>query len=302
MSAEPLVSVIITTYKRQPEILLRAVHSVLTQTYRNLELYIVNDYPEDSDLSQALQTALNSLQDARVHYIQHEKNCGACKARNTGIFSSSGEFVAFLDDDDEWMERKLEKQLALFTAESVGAVSCDYCTFKKANSRNTPRLTRTGTRTGTKKSSLALALLWKNCVGGCSEPLIRRSVLEELGGFDESLPASQDYDMWMRIAQISVVKFIHEPLVIHYYGDDSITGNYNKKIKGFNIFQDKYSNLYENNPDALNFRYANKVSLALANHHYSDAVSFLKKALQVKLISKYNIIEPLKGIIKLIKS
>ena len=298
MCTEPLISVIITTYKRQPEILLRAVRSVLTQTHTHLELLIVNDCPEDRALANALQEALNRIQDARIRYIEHEKNGGACKARNTGIAQSKGEFVAFLDDDDEWMERKLEKQVALFTRESIGAVSCDYCTFKPTKSKHTPRLTRTGTS----KSSLVQALLWKNCVGGCSEPLIRRSILEKLGGFDETLPASQDYDMWMRIAQESDVEFIHEPLVIHFYGDDSITGNYNKKIKGFRIFQDKFSNLYRNNAEALNFRYANKISLAIANQRYSDAIGFLKKALSVKPISKYNIIEPLKGIIKLIKS
>lgn len=298
MSTESLITVVITTYKRQPEILMRAVHSVLSQTYKNLELYIINDCPENTALSEELQNALSKLQDSRIHYILHEKNYGACKARNTGISLSHGEFVAFLDDDDEWMERKLEKQLALFDDDSVGAVSCDYCTFKTMNAKKTPRLTRTGTN----KSSLVQALLWRNCVGGCSEPLIRKSILENLGGFDESLPASQDYDMWMRIAQICTVKFIHEPLVIHFYYDNSITGNYNKKINGFNIFQNKFADLYQNNSDALNFRYANKVSLALANHHYSDAADFLKKALNIKLISKYNIIEPLKGVVKLFNS
>lgn len=298
MCSEQLISVIITTYKRQPEILLRAVKSVLRQTHRNLELFIVNDYPEDAGLAQHIHSSLDELNDERVHYVEHEKNGGACKARNTGIANSLGEFVAFLDDDDLWKEDKLEKQLKQFTSDSIGAVTCDYCTI---NEESLLKLSRV-THTGSKKKTLVESLLWRNCVGGCSEPLIRRSVLDKVGGFDESLPASQDYDMWMRIALNYEIVFLHEALVTHYYTDDSITGSYKKKVGGFKIFQDKYAGLYQQNKDALNFRYANKVSLALANRHFIDAVGFMMDAVLTKPVSRYNVLEPLKGFVKLVKS
>jgi glycosyltransferase involved in cell wall biosynthesis len=297
MASLPLITVIITTCKRPVEILDRAVKSVLAQDYSNYEVIVVNDYPEDKILVQKIGDCLSSYSDTRVHYVVQNANGGACQARNVGIRKATGEYIAFLDDDDEWMPDKLSKQLAGFTSEKIGAVSCDFLDV----GRNKGKGRAIVVRTGDDDRCLVEALLWRNCVGGCSEPMIRASVLEDIGGFDESLLASQDYDLWMRIAIKYEIAFIHLPLVKRYYSEDAITGNFAKKMSGFEIFQKKNKELYKKYPDALNYRYAQKIEFCLMHKKFAKSIQFFAKAFRVKPLSKYNIIEPVRGIVKLLR-
>ena len=295
--SEPLISVIITTYKRPVAILDRAVRSVLDQDYPNLELIVVNDCPEDEALEAQIREKLLSYADQRIIYKVQEANGGACKARNEGLKCAKGAFIAFLDDDDAWLPQKLTRQMTGFTSDCIGAVSCDFYDAGRGKGKH-----ETVFRMGSDKSSLIEALLWGNCVGGCSEPLIRASVFGRVGTFDESLPASQDYDLWMRIARIYEIAFIHEPLVRRYYSEDSITGNFEKKMKGFEIFQKKNEDLYREHPDALNYRYAQKIQFCMMHRHILKSIQFFVKAFFVKPISKYNVSEPTIGAVKFLRS
>ena len=108
-----LVSAVIITYKRKPEIVKRALESVLSQTYRPLEIIVVDDSPCDYELRSQVRETVESFNE-EICYIQHEKNCGACVARNTGLKRAHGKYIAFLDDDDEWVSDKIEKQIAAF--------------------------------------------------------------------------------------------------------------------------------------------------------------------------------------------
>ncbi len=293
---EPLISVIITTYKRPVEILDRAVRSVLEQDYPNLELIVINDSPEEKALVEQVRERLLSYADKRIRYFVQETNGGACKARNDGLKQAAGDFVAFLDDDDAWLPQKLTRQMAGFTSERVGAVTCDFLDAGRCTGKTRVM------RMESKKGSVVESLLWGNCVGGCSEPLIRASVFEHVGTFDESLPASQDYDLWMRIAKSYEIAFVHEPLVKRYYSEDSITGNFDKKMKGFKIFQRKNEDLYQEHPDALNYRYAQKVQFCMMHRHIIMSAEYFIKAVCVKPISKYNVTEPTIGVIKFFRS
>lgn len=118
-----MISIIITTYKREVGILQRAIKSVLAQTYKELELIVVDDSPATYAHREAIRKYVTSISEIPTLYIQHERNMGACIARNTGIDNSSGEYICFLDDDDEWLPQKLEKQLQMFR-EDVGLVYC----------------------------------------------------------------------------------------------------------------------------------------------------------------------------------
>src|SRR5699024_744473 len=123
---ESLVSVIIPTFKRKKEIVRRAVKSVMAQTYQNIEIIIVDDSPEEFQGSIKIKEYLDSLKDERVKYIKHSENKGANAARNTGIRNSKGNFLAFLDDDDEWLPMKIEKQIQQFKCDQIGMVYCPY--------------------------------------------------------------------------------------------------------------------------------------------------------------------------------
>src|SRR6056297_2055943 len=108
---EPLVSVNLTTYNRA-HLLHRAIKSVLNQAYKNLEIIIVDDGSDDNTYEVLENLGKN---DNRINYIKHAKNRGNAAARNTALKNSSGEYIAFMDDDDEWIDpHKIEKQISIF--------------------------------------------------------------------------------------------------------------------------------------------------------------------------------------------
>lgn len=117
---QPIVDVVITTYRRPIEIIKRALDSVLNQTYEKIQIAIVNDYPEDKSMAESIRSFIDEYNDSKIRYYSYEKNMGACYARNFGARHLNGEFIAFLDDDDEWLPEKIEKQLLGFASSDVG--------------------------------------------------------------------------------------------------------------------------------------------------------------------------------------
>ena len=118
----PTVSIIIPTYNRE-QLLGRAIKSVLAQTYQDFELIIVDDGSTDNT-----ERLVKSFNSEKTRYIRHRKNKGPAAARNTGIRSAKGDYIAFQDSDDEWMPEKLEKQMRAFTTAppEVGVVYTSY--------------------------------------------------------------------------------------------------------------------------------------------------------------------------------
>ncbi len=288
-----LVSAIIITYKRPLEILSRAIKSVINQTHRKTEIIVVNDYPEDKESVEKIREMIDSFHDDRISYLVHEKNSGACKARNTGINASKGSFIALLDDDDEWLPRKLELQLEGFTADDVGMV---YSPFYNKTDDSDGVVTVRETKSG----DLLEELLLDNCIGGSSMTTMRREVFDKCGLFDENLQSSQDYDMWVRIAEKYKVNYVGEPLTRRFLMEDSITKSYEKKKQGFLAFYSKHKHLYDNYPSAYNYignRTANKW---IEMGHIKDGWELHRLAAKVKPFSKYNFTEPVKGLIKYI--
>ena len=288
---EPLISAVITTYRRPASILKRAVESAACQTWPNLEILVVNDAPEDAELADAIGVMLEEMQDPRIRYLVHEANAGPCRARNTGILASRGAFLAFLDDDDEWLAEKLERQLAGFTGPEIGMV---YSPFYNVTKDLPGEPTAYGGRSG----NLLEDLLRNNDIGGTSIPLIRREVFDVCGLFDEHLQSSQDYDMWLRIAQHYEIQYVDELLSRRYIQAQCITADPAKQVQGVNAFTDKHLALYAEHPKALNYRLNRKVNKWLEMGWFHEAGQLWRQALQVQLMSHYNITEPLKGLVR----
>lgn len=192
----PLVSVIIPTHNRV-NLLKRAIQSVLDQSYRNLEIIIVDDVSKDN-----IRKVVDEFNDSRIRYIRHDSNRGGSAARNTGIRAASGEYVAFLDDDDEWAPQKTEEQLKLLN--QYDAVVCSYsmdsdrgksvASFPKAEIVDLNEL-RCGFRLG----------------GSASALMARMDVLKDIR-FDESLPKCQDWDLYIQIAHKYRIGYLDKPL------------------------------------------------------------------------------------------
>lgn len=191
----PLVSAVVTTHNRT-ELLPRALDSVAAQTYPNMELIVIDD-GSDEDVKSIVKSYSDVL---RVDFIRNNNALGACHARNQGIEAAEGYFVAGLDDDDQWHLERIEKL--------VNAYSDDY-SFVTSDVR---MMYKKGSPVWHKKAVITLDdLLYSNYVG--NQGLIKKERLLDVGGFDESLIAAQDYDLWIRLCgRFGPVKNVKEPL------------------------------------------------------------------------------------------
>ncbi len=181
---KPFVSVVIPTFNRGTS-LPAAVQSVLAQTYRNLELIVVDDCSKVP-----VAETLKDIQDSRLRVIRHERNRKVGAARNTGAENARGTWLAFLDDDDFWRPDKLQKQLDYIQSKQ-GRVDACLTEFGLA-----------GRQTLYRRRSLATDVDWSMVAGACllmgSSMLVRRDVFERVGNFDVSLPRAEDWDWLLR--------------------------------------------------------------------------------------------------------
>ena len=151
---------------------------------------------------------------------------GACVARNTGLQEARGEYIAYLDDDDEWLPEKLEKQLKIMGKTGVALV---YCGCLKINDETRVYL-KDSVSPQYYRGYIFDELIKKNFIESTSFPLLRTECLRKIGGFDPLMQSAQDYDVWLRIAKEYEVDYVKEPLVLyHIHPDERISTNPQKK-------------------------------------------------------------------------
>lgn len=200
MKREPLVSAVIPAFNAELWVS-EAVRSVLDQTYRPLEVIVVDDGSADGtgDVVRAFGGA--------VRYIR-QANGGVSRARNHGAAEARGEFIAFLDADDSWLPRKLEVQVGRIVDLPRAVASFMSSVSVKAGTKiEVPNLCRP-------EADLVAGLLLHSCVvGNASSVMIRREVFTRTGGFDPALSQCADWDMWIRLAELGPVDVVSEPLV-----------------------------------------------------------------------------------------
>ena len=210
-----LVSVVIPTYKRS-EFLLRTIESVLNQTYKNIEILVVDDNGLGTEFQKETQEKLQSLIDSgSITYIPHEINKNGSAARNTGFKASKGEFINFLDDDDELMPDKIEKQVE--TLELCGLeYGATYCNSTVKRIQNISRKLIVKSSHYIQEGDVLEVYLLDCCCFGTSSLLFRREIVETLNGFDESYIRHQDVELLTRFFTISKIKATGEqPLIIY---------------------------------------------------------------------------------------
>lgn len=262
-----MVSVIITTYKRKTDILKRAIDTVYSQTYKNIEIIVVNDYPPYGDM---IAKFLENY--PQIKYLGHTENKGACKSRNDGISIAKGDYIAFLDDDDEWQTSKIEHQVEAIIRENVDLVYCSgVYNMPDGTTKRMDFIKATG------KNPIE-DLLLNNCVGGCSFPLITKSILTQVGGFNEKMPSSQDYDLWVRICQRGKLFYLDEKLVRYNLQEDSITANYLKRKDGYYLMLYNHNDLYKKYPTAATGMYKRIARMAYINKDYDGIIEALMKS------------------------
>ena len=238
----PFFSVVIPTYNRS-NLLYRAVASVLDQTFADFEIIVIDDHSTDDTSSVA-----ESFSDPRVRFLINNRTRGACGARNVGILSAKGNWVAFLDDDDVWLPEKLKHQfeLARNVNKTVGLICTDYGIYREKQDmpviyKNRP--------SGWVKDKL----LYGGIIGCLSSVCVRIEVLKRIGGFDERFPSCQDQDLYLRVAELSQFEHVAKTLV-HIYQEprDRIGQNLKSKLEGYIMFRNKHSALID---QSLRLRY-----------------------------------------------
>jgi glycosyltransferase involved in cell wall biosynthesis len=215
----PLVSVVLPTYNRK-EVLKDAISSVLSQTVRDIELIVVDDNSTDGT-----QSLVESVKDSRLKYSRNMKSKGAQGARNTGIDLAQGKWVSFLDSDDIWNKKKIEREIYYIDniEEDIYSVSCGY-----KISRNKKVFWRSEFQNGEFEDKSSL--LYSNPVGSFSSLTARKDVLVSLGGLDESLTALQDRDVLFRLCSKFNLYTISDNLVTMRVTDEKRISDDNKKL------------------------------------------------------------------------
>ncbi len=205
-SETPRVSVVVPTYNRG-WIVNEAIDSVLNQTFQQYELIVVDDGSTDDT------KAILGEYGNRIRVI-HQANRGVSAARNRGIRAAKGPLIAFLDSDDVWVADKLSVQVAFFDRHPETLV----CQTEEIWIRNGVRVNpgkRHRKRSGKIfEASLALCLVSPSAV------MLRKDLFETIGLFDESLPACEDYDLWLRISVNHPIHLIDQPLIVKRGGHE----------------------------------------------------------------------------------
>lgn len=240
---ENLVSVIITTYGRDNKLIFDAINSVRNQTYKNIEIIVVDDNGIGTEAQKRNQDIFDKEDD--INYIANKNSSGAQVSRNVGILASKGEYIACLDDDDIWMPEKIEKQVAMIEKENLGLVFCNGYRFYN-NDLNQTKLYQYNF-VSDRKLDFETELR-SDHIGSTSIPLMRKTCLAKTGLFDIDMPARQDYEMWLRFCRYFDVKGIDEPLFYYrYHSGDRITKSYKKEILSYQLLWKKYREDYNKN-------------------------------------------------------
>lgn len=241
MKERPLVSVIIPTFQRS-EYLIRAVESVLNQTYPNIELIVVDDNDGENQYRVDTYGNIRSyIKKGDVKYLKHEANKGLPSARNTGIKSSKGEFVAFLDDDDQWLPQKIEKQIDLFQklGDSYGIIGSYWKIINEFD--NTERI-RTLKHRGDLSEILAL-----NHFAPPSMVVVKKKYLDQVNNFDENFRWREDIELYYRLSFLCEFDFVEEVLVNYYQHPDAMSTNFEKKLNATLQYLDKHAETTKTN-------------------------------------------------------
>lgn len=211
-------SVVIPVYNR-PEMLERAVRSVENQTCPPVELIIVND--GSTDTTGEVIDSFTTSSRLQIQSIEFTENQGVSAARNAGIKAASSEWIALLDSDDEWFSEKLERQIQYHQKHPDLKISqCNEIWIRNGHQVNKRTIHR-------KKSGRFFRESLKLCLVSPSAVILHQSIFNETGYFDETMPACEDYDFWLRVLIRYPAGLLDEPLLCRYGGhEDQLSAKY----------------------------------------------------------------------------
>lgn len=213
----PLISVIVPLYNGEKTIR-ETVESILNQTLQDFELIIINDGSQDEGLE-----IISKFQDSRIKVFSYP-NSGISTTRNRGIFHATGEYISFIDADDLWTPNKLESQLKALQENPKAAVAYSWSDHINEFGQSLNRGSYM-----TVNGDVYAKILLIDFIANGSNPLIRREALMAVGGFDESLSTSADWDMWVRLAARYHFIAVPSPQILYRISSSSMSSNVDKQ-------------------------------------------------------------------------
>jgi len=266
--ARPAVTVIIPTFNRAA-IVGRAIQSVRSQTYRDWELIVVDDASTDGT-----EGVVKSFEDERIKYLRQERNRRVSAARNAGIRCAQGEYVSFLDDDDEWLPEKLQKELEVFRSSEpeVGLVYTGKTVFDEHG-----RVLQI--RMPTLSGWVYDAMLDRHFIGSPSRVTVKKQVLDRVAGFDEAFVNCQDYDLWLRVAKISKIASVPHLLVKRYLQTEKMSGSLRDICEGWERILTKFRQ--DMKPPTL-VKHTARVAILLLNYEPRRARALAWEGLRIR--------------------
>ena len=238
----PTVSVIIPTYNRA-HLIGRAIESVLSQTYNCFEIIIVDDASVDGT-----ERVFKNHSDKRIRYIRSDKNMGPAGARNIGIESARGKYIAFLDSDDEWLPEKLKKQIRVFerSSDKIGVVYT--ATLRKMDHGE---FLVPSSDIKQKEGNLHNLFLCGKYLVPTPSAAVKKECFDRLGMFDVNLPAIAELDLWIRISKFYHFMYVDETLVISHYTPNSMATYLLNNCRATWLILKKHFNEIKKNKKAL---------------------------------------------------
>ena len=263
-----MVSVVIPTYNRA-QLVSRGIESVLKQTYRDIEVIVVDDASNDNTTD-----VINAIGDQRIRYVKHQVNKGVSESRNTGIKIAKGQLVGFLDSDDEWLPEKLRKQVDRFSQvpDDTGLVY-GACLFVDEKTKKPIRVV-----TPKKRGDVFKDMLMGDFVMSPT-PLVKRECFDRAGLFDRDFSTSEDWDMWLRIAQHYKFDFVRDLVAKYYVSPSQTTNDASTVVQGYLKFMAKHDSLISGNPAILAHHFKAIGEMYLIHHEYHLANTYYARAI-----------------------
>lgn len=265
-----LFSVIITTANRPPLVLKEAIDSVISQTYKNIEVIVVNDCPT-SIYNIQIESLIHSYSN-EIIYIKNSKSMGANYSRNLGADLSKGEVISFLDDDDYWDNNRVEYVMKEINA-GYNIVYSDMYMFDE----KTKKEMIFSCPNSDKQYETILAY---NFLGGFSNVSFTKEIFLKVGKLDSTIVAYQDQDLFIRMVPYGKIKYIKLPLSYYRISNNSISLNSKKKLDGMNQIFNKYDNFYKKYPNSKKNKLKNDYVYALRNNWKYESCEIRKQLQQ----------------------
>ncbi len=272
---DKLVSVVIPTHKREVECLSKAVDSVINQTYKNTEIIIVDDSPDTYEKRPEVKVYAQSLNHPRVIYLQNEKNLGGSLTRNRGIDAATGDYITFLDDDDEYTLDKIEKQLKYMLENDCDMTFSNTVMCK--NSKPVEIRDFKDIPAFDNESLLRYHLL--HHLTGTSTYMFKQEAVRKIGGFDNAL-CGQEFILMLKAIEGGLkIRYMDVNDVLHTISAEGSISFSKNKIQG-------EKNLYERKKKFFHLLSEKEIKYINFRYHAIMAIAYKRNSMYGKMIGE----------------